>query len=100
MCRLLLVHNPSGISPNRHLEEFKGISQNSREFQGHGWGCAWLTSAGDWNTYHRIHPVWEDEQQFPETPLFLAHARSAFRDEGIVVENNMPFSAGENVFSG
>jgi glutamine amidotransferase len=30
--------------------------------------------------------------------LLLVHARSAFRDEGIVVENNMPFSDGESVF--
>jgi len=28
----------------------------------------------------------------------LVHARSAFRDEGIAVENNMPFSDGESVF--
>jgi len=26
------------------------------------------------------------------------HARSAFRDEGIVIENNMPFSDGESIF--
>ena len=28
----------------------------------------------------------------------MVHARSAFRDEGIVVENNMPFSDGDSVF--
>ena len=32
------------------------------------------------------------------TTLMLAHARSAFRDEGIQVENNMPFFDGERVF--
>ena len=35
---------------------------------------------------------------FPHTRLFLVHARSAFRDEGIVVENNMPFTDGASVF--
>jgi glutamine amidotransferase len=43
-------------------------------------------------------PVWEDQNNFPDTTLFLAHARSAFRDEGIVVENNMPFTDGTNIF--
>ncbi len=98
MCRLLLVHNPSGLDPAPHLEAFKALSRNSREFQGHGWGCAWLDVDGQWQLYHRIHPVWEDIRAFPTTTLFLAHARSAFRDEGIVVENNMPFSDGRNVF--
>ncbi len=36
--------------------------------------------------------------QFGDTRLLLVHARSAFRDEGIVVENNMPFSDGESMF--
>jgi glutamine amidotransferase len=30
--------------------------------------------------------------------LLLAHARSAFRDEGIRVENNMPFVDGQRAF--
>ncbi len=98
MCRLLLVENPSGIDPLSHLDAFKNISRNSKEFQGHGWGCAWLDEKRQWQLHHNIQPVWEDPLIFPRTTLFLAHARSAFRDEGIVVENNMPFSDGENVF--
>ena len=35
---------------------------------------------------------------FDRTTLLVAHARSAFRDEGIVVDNNMPFYDGERVF--
>jgi len=74
------------------------LSRNSREFQGHGWGCAWRTDDG-WQQYHDIRPIWEDDlNQFDSTRLLLVHARSAFRDEGIVVENNMPFSDGESVF--
>jgi glutamine amidotransferase len=49
--------------------------------------------------YHDIKPVWEDDlTQFAQTTVFIAHARSAFRDEGIAVENNMPFSDGESMF--
>jgi len=98
MCRLLLVENPGGFSPCAHLDAFKQLSRQSREFQGHGWGCAWLDSNRQWKQYHNIQPVWEDSESFPTTTLFIAHARSAFRDEGIKVENNMPFGDEENVF--
>ena len=77
-----------------HLEAFAAIARDSKEYQGHGWGCAWFSDG--WHTYHNVAPVWED----PRRPggrarLLLAHARSAFRDEGICVENNMPFFDGE-----
>jgi glutamine amidotransferase len=43
--------------------------------------------------------VWEDDfSPFPSTTLLVAHARSAFEDKNIVVENNMPFSDGKAVF--
>ena len=49
--------------------------------------------------YRDIRPIWEDDlSRFATTNVLVAHARSAFRDEGIVVENNMPFSDGESVF--
>ena len=49
--------------------------------------------------YHHIDPIWRSEKDdFATTRLFLVHARSAFRDEGIVIENNMPFSDGNSVF--
>jgi glutamine amidotransferase len=98
MCRLLLVSDHNGINPAIHLDAFKEISRSSKEFQGHGWGCAWLDSNSKWRLHHNILPVWEDQNSFPDTTLFLAHARSAFRDEGIMVENNMPFSDGSNIF--
>lgn len=100
MCRLLLLHHPDGVEPAAHLDQFRALSRNSREYQGHGWGCAWLDDARQWRLYHDIRPVWEDtDPEFPRTRLFIAHARSAFRDEGIAIENNMPFSDGENVFA-
>jgi glutamine amidotransferase len=43
--------------------------------------------------------MWKDDlTRFGHTTVFIAHARSAFRDEGIAVENNMPFSDGESMF--
>lgn len=81
-----------------HLAAFTRVARDSREYQGHGWGCAWL-DGGRWRLYHNIAPIWEDGWRPPgRTTLLLAHARSAFRDEGIRVENNMPFQDGERVF--
>ena len=81
-----------------HLAPFTRVAKDSREYQGHGWGCAWL-NGGRWRLYHNISPIWEDGWRPPgRTTLLLAHARSAFGDEGIRVENNMPFSDGERVF--
>ncbi len=98
MCRLLYVRARSPFSIREHLETFADISKNSPEYQGHGWGCAWVHD-GQWRFHHDIRPVWEDGlSNFGETTLLLAHARSAFRDEGICVENNMPFSDGRYVF--
>lgn len=98
MCRLLCVRSASEFSLPEHLEALARIARDSREYQGHGWGCAWLDN-GTWRTYHDIAPIWEDRDR-PEghTRLLLAHARSAFRDEGIRVENNMPFRDERRVF--
>ena len=98
MCRLLGARAANGFEIGPHLAAFSEVARNSREYQGHGWGCAWLED-GRWRIYRNIAPVWEDRGR-PEgrTTLLLAHARSAFRDEGIRVENNMPFDDGERVF--
>ncbi len=98
MCRLLCVRSDEAFEMEGHLGAFAAIARNSREYQGHGWGCAWLEE-GRWRRYRDITPVWEDSWRPPRrTTLLLAHARSAFRDEGIRVENNMPFFDGERVF--
>ena len=98
MCRLLCVHAQLPFAIEPHLDVFAAIARDSREYQGHGWGCAWLED-GQWRLHHDIRPVWEDRRDcFGETTLLLAHARSAFRDEGICVDNNMPFGDGRHVF--
>ncbi len=102
MCRLLWVRSAEPFSLAEQLQPFAAMSQQSKEYQGHGWGCAWLEiPSAKWQQYHNINPIWADDlSQFSalRTHLLLVHARSAFRDEGIVVENNMPFSDGTSVF--
>lgn len=105
MCRILMARSESPFLIPELLVSFAQLAKNSREYQGHGWGCSWLTENTDtsgrkqWQHYHNIMPVWEDDiTQFESTKLLMVHARSAFRDEGIAVENNMPFTDGESVF--
>lgn len=98
MCRILFARSNSNFSIAGLLEPFAAVAQSSPEYQGHGWGCSWRDGK-HWRHYHNIQPIWQDDfSQFDETSLLLVHARSAFRDEGIVIENNMPFSDGESVF--
>jgi predicted glutamine amidotransferase len=99
MCRLLAVKDrqPFAIAPL--LDAFAAMARSSPEYQGDGWGCAWRDGTG-WRVYHSLAPVWDDDLRgFGETSVLVAHARSAFRNEGIVVENNMPFAAGGLIFA-
>lgn len=99
MCRLFAIRHPEKISMTSYLEQFARIAQQSQEFQGHGWGIAYHVDGREWAHYKNINPVWEDDMsRFPPTDMLIAHARSAFRDEGIVVENNMPFYDDDYIF--
>ncbi len=58
----------------------------------------WMRPRG-WKFYKSINPVWQDDfSRFGKTSLLVAHARSAFEDRDIVIENNMPFFDGRTVF--
>jgi glutamine amidotransferase len=99
MCRLLTIRSQTPFAIGPHLEKFSQIAKNSKEYQGHGWGCAYQDPAGHWQFYRNIKPVWEDGlSRLGETTLLVAHARSAFEDKNIVVENNMPFFDGRTVY--
>jgi len=99
MCRLLTVKSDTPFAIAPHLKRFAEIARNSREYQGHGWGCAYRDKTGTWRIYRTITPIWEDDfSRFAATGLLVAHARSAFEDRDIVVENNMPFFDGRTVY--
>ena len=99
MCRLLTVRSETPFNITPHLEKFAHIARNSKEYQGHGWGCAYRNEADDWEIYKNINPIWEDDlSRFGTTTLLVTHARSAFEDRDVVIENNMPFSDGRSVY--
>lgn len=98
VCRLLAVIARTPIDVCYHLEAFTRVCTSSPEYQGHGWGYAVLRD-GAWEHYRSVTPIWDDgSRPGGDVQVLLAHARSAFRDEGIVVENNMPFVDGQQAF--
>jgi glutamine amidotransferase len=98
MCRLLAIQRQTPFAAAPYLKRFAAIARTSQEYQGHGWGFACL-QRGEWFLYKSLRPIWEDDLEiFGDTTLLLAHARSAFRNEGIAVANNMPFFDGERMF--
>ncbi len=98
MCRLLYIRSTETFDPVPHLKDFAIMAKNSREFQGHGWGCAYLVG-GEWHYYKKINPIWEHNfENIPDTKMLIVHARSAYKDEGIVIENNMPFYDDKYIF--
>lgn len=101
MCRFLMLRasEPGASFETAELvRQFRDRCEHSREFQGHGWGAAF--KANDrWHRTKSLLPIWQDEPAIPNRLDFLIlHARSAFRDEGIEIQNNMPFYREERIF--
>lgn len=98
MCRLLYVRSSEEFEISGYLKKFAEISKNSKEYQGHGWGFSFLKN-GKWENYKNIKPIWEDNlSEFGKSKIVIAHARSAFQDKDIFVENNMPFYDEKTIF--
>ena len=98
MCRILYMETKTAVDPQPLLKSFAEMACHSPEFQGHGWGCAWW-AGNRWDFYWSIRPVWEDDfAAIPPTGRLMVHARSAFRDQGIAIQNNMPFVNNNTVF--
>jgi predicted glutamine amidotransferase len=99
VCRILAVLAARPVDARPLLASFAERCHLSREFQGDGWGVAWR-QAGSWRVSRTVRPIWEAEPpELPPSTLTLVHARSAFRNEGVVVENNMPFVEGGLAFA-
>lgn len=98
MCRLLFVKSENSFSVKKFIEPFSEMCRKNKVFQGHGWGFS-VVENGKWEHYKNILPIWEDVH-YPnlKTNLIIAHARSAFEDKDVFVENNMPFYDDKLVF--
>jgi len=91
MCRLVAARAATPFEIGELLRPLAMIARRSKEYQGDGWGCAWWVH-DRWERYRSLTPIWEDDlDQFGSALVVLGHARSAFRNEGIEIANNMPF---------
>jgi glutamine amidotransferase len=91
MCRILAIQAGSPVDVEPLVRAFADRCKESKEFQGDGWGVSWREGGG-WRSWHSLEPIWASEPPtLPASRLFLVHARSAFRNERIAVDNNMPF---------
>ncbi len=99
MCRLLALRATEPQNLTAWLQPFAAMCAASPEYQGHGWGIAWRDGNGSWHEHRQLEPIWQSPLEgFGEADLALVHARSAFRDEGIELANNMPFRQGQHIF--
>ena len=98
MCRILYLKSQFPVVVQDHLERFAEIARTSREYQGDGWGIA-LRREDKWQIHKSVDPVWQDDlSRFGRSDYFLIHARSAFKDSPVIIENNMPFNNNGLVF--
>lgn len=99
MCRILALRADEPLAPLPWIEAFAERCRSSREYQGDGWGFAWR-ERDCWVHYRSERPIWDDlPATVPPSHTVLVHARSAFRNEGVAVENNMPFIEGDLAFA-
>jgi len=51
---MLVIRNENEFEIAEHLKKLAEISKNSKEYQGHGWGCAYLVD-NEWNFYRNVN---------------------------------------------
>lgn len=99
MCRFLTLRSMEPLDPVPWIAAFAERCRASKEFQGHGWGVSWWDGR-TWRRHRSVEPIWDEiPEELPASTVVVAHARSAFRNEGIVVENNMPFLEDDLAFA-
>lgn len=84
MCRLLMAKSIRAVQPGLVLEKFADMAESSQapdgDWQGDGWGIAWLENNGVWRLKKSLRPIWKDREKFgyiPAVSRFLVHTRSA-----------------------
>lgn len=106
MCRILALKT-TGIDEKtrkRVLLDFVSMCEKSRTIEGdrqeNGWGISWLDENSQWQSFHSLQPIWNDQKKLlslPNSNHFMIHARSAsFNDYLNDVSVNQPYT-NENI---
>ena len=95
MCRLLLVNLKQRDDVRQYIEAFALKCRTSKEYQGDGFGIAYLDKEDKLQIVKSLKPIWAASdiiQSIPHTTFALVHARSAFGESTIGdIDNNQPF---------
>jgi predicted glutamine amidotransferase len=106
MCRFLLARALNPRQPIDLLTAFAQMAQGSQsaagDWQGDGWGMAWVDPQRGWQVHKSLRPIWEEQaefKQFPATRVFAIHARSAsFPQHKEVMVFNQPYITAQYAF--
>lgn len=106
MCRFLLFRSLIPRQPLDLLTRFAQMAQGSPaaagDWQGDGWGIAWVDPVHGWQIHKSLRPVWEDQAEFagfPATQVLAVHARSAsFPQHKELIAFNQPYLSPQYAF--
>lgn len=95
MCRFFLIKSNRKISIEKWGRLFAYECKRSKEWQGDGWGIAWLNESGEWEIQKSTNPIWEEIKKMKSLPpslIFVIHARSSsYEKDKNNIEFNQPF---------
>ena len=99
MCRFLMIKSRRPFQAADILRKFAVMAEQSRapdgDRQADGWGIGWLDQGGLWQVRKSLRSIWQETAmlaEFPASPLYLVHARSAsFPHQRDVLEYNQPY---------
>jgi predicted glutamine amidotransferase len=102
MCRILVLNSKKPVLIKKDLINFAKMCENSKKWQGDGWGIAYLKD-DSWDFYKSTESIWEDSKKFdriPKSNLFVVHARGAsFKKHRDNLKYNQPFKYKDLIFA-
>ncbi len=103
MCRILLVNLKEPDDVRQYIENFALKCRASKEYQGDGFGIAYLDKNGEPQIEKSLNPIWSSSniiQKVPYTTFVLVHARSAYGEKTIGdIDYNQPFGDKDFLFA-
>ncbi|MBD3238640.1 MAG: hypothetical protein GF332_03315 [Candidatus Moranbacteria bacterium] len=104
MCRILVFQANKKQKPLKYLKAFAQMCQQSKKWQGDGWGIYYHNQAqSNWVLFNSVKSIWLDQACFHKIPasnFFLVHARGAsFQKHKYCLNFNQPFNKQKIIFA-
>ncbi len=106
MCRFILLASPEPCDMREFAAQFAQMCQRSNcldgDWQGDGWGLAWLDDNAAWQRHRSLEPIWTEPEAVQDIPLtrhLVMHARAAsFPHQKGRIGYNQPYVHGAHAF--